>query len=355
MNRATFSIQLNALTENSVAVVAWHLLLPAGEINCRDGRGPYRNDDPSIVLTAFADWGMSVDVDYHHQSLEASDRVGLVPSAGSVVELEARNGEIWGRFEWTEAAQAAIASKEVKYLSPVFDYDERTMVVTQLVSVGLTNLPNLYLNALSENSLGGVMDDLIRSLCYMLNLPTTSTPDEIKVHLQRLMDSLGGSGPAAEESMKKAACSLGLGESAKWIEIANKAHAQMQPGQMVHISEFQRVSHELSVLKETVRNGEIEGEINKAKHSGKLAPSMEDWGRNYAKHDLEGFKQWVATSPPVIKPGEVMDDQSHSASHSSIPPNVQNPERWELHGKAKAHQAAHGGSFVDAVKAVQAK
>ncbi len=343
MNRATFSLQLSPHAQDG-----WHLLLPAGEVKCRDGRGPFVNDALAI-LKAFADWGMPVDVDYHHQSLSAEGKNGLVPSAGSVVELDNRDGEIWGRFEWTEAATEAIAAKEAKFVSPVFDYD-KTNRITQLVSVGLTNLPNLYLTPLSANSLGGkAMDDLIQQLCYMLNLPVTSTPEEIKTHLQRLMDSLGNADDTGA-AMGQLGKSLRL-DGAKWPAIAQAANALLIPGKMVPVEEFDRVSHELQTLKNAALEAEVQREIAIAKTAGKLSPSMEAWGANYARNDLQGFKQWAANALPVIASGEIIVGQQ--GNRAVIPPDAPNPERWQLLAEAKAYQAKHSCSFTQAVKVLE--
>lgn len=345
MNRASFSLQLSS---HSQADTGWQLLLPGGTVECREGRKSYTYD-PATLLEQFDQWEMPIDVDYHHQSLQTAAKVGLVPSAGSVVELDVREGAIWGRFEWTANAAAAIEAKEVKYLSPVFDYDPKTMRIGKIVSVGLTNRPNLYLNPLSVNSLGGAMDDLIERLCYMLNLPLTSTPEEIKGHLQRLIDGMG-TAPATAEAMNQLGVTLKL-QDKPWTEIATAAHALMQPGQMIPIAEFNRVTHELNVLHEKAQTTEIDTAIHAAKSSGKLAPSMEEWGRGYAQQDLQGFKTWAANSLPVVKEGQIITNTLNPVK-VEMPPNVQNPERYELLGKAKAHQAAHQCSFVQAVKAI---
>ena len=344
MNRASFSL---ALSPPSPTDSGWQMLLPAGKVECRDGRGPYTYD-PNTLLEQFDQWGMPIDVDYHHQSLESTAKTGLVPSAGSVVELADRDGAIWGRIEWTANAAAAIEAKEAKYLSPVFDYDQ-ALRIEKIVSVGLTNLPNLYLNPLSVNSLGGAMDELIERLCYMLNLPVTSTPEEIKGHLQRLIDSLGQA-PATDAAMNQLGVTLKL-PGKPWAEIATAAHALCVPGATVPIAEFERVSHALNLLQEQGRQAEIDTAINQAKTSGKLAPSMEEWARGYAKQDLQGFKTWAANSLPVVNAGQIITDPANPIQ-TDIPPNVPNPERWELLGKAKAHQAAHQCTFVQAVKAV---
>lgn len=130
----------------------WIQLLPAGQFNGRDGRGPYLTD-AQFILTEFAGWGMSLPIDYEHQSLEAAAKVGPVPGAGWIRELQNRDGEIWGRVDWTDTAKALIGKREYLFISPVFDHDKQGRIV-RLVGAGLTNNPNLYLRAVASRGYG---------------------------------------------------------------------------------------------------------------------------------------------------------------------------------------------------------
>jgi phage I-like protein len=341
----------------------WYHLLQAGEFSGRDGRGPYLNDQPASILSAFAQWGMPLCIDYHHQSENAEAQTGLVPAAGWGKEMEVREGSIWCRIEWTATAAKAIAAKEVMYLSPVFDYDSKTGRVLQIVMAGLTNTPNLDLESLTSHSQGGPMDDIVERICYVLNLPLTSTPQEIMTHVQRVVDYLGGQGGAAatEEAMQQAANALGLAANAKWPDIARAAASRLTSGQLVPKAEFDRVSHELKTLRQSAADAAVETAVREAMQARKILPAQQEVMRTFASRDMAGFKAFIEAQPEIVPAGEVVPNgaPNASASHAAelpVPPGYSvDAEQAELHKRAKAYQAKHGGSFVKAVKAVQTK
>lgn len=122
-------------------------LLPAGQFKAKDGR-------PSGLqgwnLTDAAAWQIIGKaqrqqdrflIDYDHQTL-AGDGT-RAPAAGWFSRLEWRPGD--GLYavgvEWTPAAQAAIAAKEYRYISPVLTYDPKTGNVTGLRMAAIVNYP----------------------------------------------------------------------------------------------------------------------------------------------------------------------------------------------------------------------
>lgn len=341
----------------------WYHLLPAGEFSGRDGRGPYLNDRPEAIQSAFADWGMPLAIDYHHQSENAENQSGLVPAAGWGHEIGIRDGAVWTRIEWTPAAQQAIANKEVMYLSPVFDYDARTGRVLRIVMAGLTNTPNLDLESLTSHAQGGPMDELVERICYVLNLPLTSTPPEIMAHVQRVVDYLGGQGGAAatEEAMQQAANALGLAADAKWPDIARAAASRLDAGRFVPKAEFERVSHELETLKQATAAAEVETAVREAMQARKILPAQQEVMRALASRDPEGFKAFIAAQPEIVPAGEIVPSGAppagaRHAAELPVPPGYGVvTEKAELHKRAKDYQAQHGGTFVQAVKAVQQK
>ena len=57
-------------------------------------------------------------------------------------------GALLARTNWTPRAKAQVENREYRFLSPVFDYAKDTLRIVRMVSVGLTNTPNLRLQAL---------------------------------------------------------------------------------------------------------------------------------------------------------------------------------------------------------------
>ncbi len=304
----------------------WIQLLPAGEIATRDGRGPWKNADPAAVLAAFAAWGMPLDVDYHHQSENAAEKAEPVPAAGWIHELQTRNGEIWGRVTWTERAAAMIAAREFRYISPVFNYDKKTGVVQCLVGAGLTNKPNLFIQAVAAARGGGTMNPLLKVLCTMLNLPLTTTEEEMAGHLDRVKGVLTQAEgvSAASRTMAK---SLALPETAALPEIATALQARLATapdlGQYVPRSEFERVANALNTLQTERRTEVADRLVVEAIKAGKIAPAMKEWATSYCSQDPEGFKTYVEKAPAIVsnnghnggkppQPGGELDDEDRA-------------------------------------------
>ncbi|MDF1552718.1 MAG: phage protease [Deferrisomatales bacterium] len=129
----------------------WVELLPLGPtIKGRDGR-QWLNDRPDEVVAAFSTANEPVLIDYEHASELAAPEGKPAPAAGWLSQLAVRGGgSVWGRVEWTPRAAQMISDREYRFLSPCFSYDRQTNRIVRLLSVGLTNRPNLALVALNR-------------------------------------------------------------------------------------------------------------------------------------------------------------------------------------------------------------
>src|SRR5579885_301350 len=130
----------------------WVELIPGGTFKGRDGRGPFHMHEPDKVIEASASLDMTagLPIDYDHATDYAAPQGGQAPAAGWIKKLKVgSNGSLWGQVEWTEKGGAAVAAKEWRYISPVFEYDEEGNV-TCLLRAGLTNNPNLKLQAVAS-------------------------------------------------------------------------------------------------------------------------------------------------------------------------------------------------------------
>src|SRR5277367_2788298 len=129
----------------------WIELLPSGVFYGRDGRGPFRLDDPAAVIASTTAMQMNagLPIDYDHATDFGAPEGRPAPAAGWIRELEVRSGAIWGRVEWTARAASSIVAREYRYVSPVFQFDPKDGLVTRLLRAGLTNNPNLHLTAIA--------------------------------------------------------------------------------------------------------------------------------------------------------------------------------------------------------------
>lgn len=126
----------------------WVQILPSGpDIQGLDGRS-WKSKSPEALARAFNELKMPMVVDYEHgQELKAPNGEEA-PAAGWIEELEVRNGELWARVDWTKRAETAINAREYRFLSPAFGFNSSNEIVN-FSSVGLTNKPNLVMQALN--------------------------------------------------------------------------------------------------------------------------------------------------------------------------------------------------------------
>jgi phage I-like protein len=278
------------------SVAEWYQILPVGTFSGRDGRGPYRVLDPSVVMAAFSRWSCDLCVDYEHQSLDAVQKAGPIPAAGWIKELEPRPDGIWARIDWTETATACLQAKEYRYLSPVFSYDPRTGDVLALTGAGLTNTPNLHLQAAASRQ-GGPMNELLERLCTLLNLPATTSPDGV---LECLKPVLAEHSVTAATS-NQLANAVGLAEGSSLATVAQAVQSRLtappDPAQYVPKAVYDQTAHSLAQLQDRMKTDEVKGLVSLAMSAGKVPPALEAWATEYAKRDTDGFKKYLETAP----------------------------------------------------------
>lgn len=127
-------------------------LLPAGpQLVGRDGRS-WLFDASAVdaVLAAFERGKVDLPIDRCHATQLRAPSGEEAPAAAWITGLQAINGELWADVSWTDRGGQQVASREYRYLSPVFDFDPQTKRVMRLVSAGLVPQPNLPLQALNH-------------------------------------------------------------------------------------------------------------------------------------------------------------------------------------------------------------
>ena len=354
---------LDDLAADGAGVPAWVHLIPVGEFSGRDGRGPYTLDGARL-LAAFAAWGADLPVDYEHQGAHAEDNGQPAPAAGWIKALEVRDDGLWGRVEWTARATAMIAAREYRYLSPVFTYDPDDGRTAALLGAGLVNSPNLHLAALNardamspSNPEPPMNEDLAERLRYLLNLPVTSTADDIAAELQKLIGQLKS---APVEAMR---CALGTTEG-DLPGLLAAAHARLSapPDAALYVprAEHEAVAHQLAELKTQAQAAAIAGAVDAALASGKVVPAQREAAIALCRTDLEAFKAFVAAAPEVAPAGEFATLDRAAASGPAPAAAFRAPAGFDsdadslaLHVRAAAWQAQHPNTdYLAAVRAV---
>ena len=257
-------------------------LLPAGpEVVGRDGR-KWRLDDAAHVAISSYDSDRDIPIDYEHATEIKAPEGEPAPAAGWIKQLQARGGALWGEVEWTDRGREAVASREYRYLSPVFEYERESGNIVRLLSAGLTNNPNLRMTALNreENS----MD---QEILKALGLAEDASGEQAVAAINTLRQERDG----AEEKARNSARQPSLDKFAPRadydaaVERASNAEAK------------------LAAAGKQAREQEIEAEITKALEAGKITPATADYHRAQCKAEggLERFKEYVEAAPEVAR------------------------------------------------------
>lgn len=380
------------------------LIPPGGTVTTRDNRGPYKLVDPAAIVADFAALyppgsDQAAPIDYDHADLHRETGEDLTPAAGWITELRvSEGGGIEGRVEWTERAAGMVAAREVRYISPELLIDPDTREVVGISGAGLTHRPNLYLRALSHASrptLEPQMDDhLATQLRYMLNLPTTSTPEEIAEHLSRLVERLRGtteamgavgllpegqSAPAAVEALHQLraglddlSADLALEANAAPVRVLQSAREELASA--AREAEVQRAAW--GALREAVslpdgqsgtpaevanaaatRIRELESaaaerdareQVAEAMRGRLIPPAQREWAEEYARRDPQGFRRYlsgcqavVPSAPVTAQPQAAADVDEFSALVSAHMREHGVTRGRAMMAVAKAHPEAH--------------
>lgn len=288
----------------------WIELIPAGEFSGRDGRGPYCLKDPAAVIAATNAQRMDagIPVDYDHATDFGAPEGRPAPAAGWIKELEVRGGEVWGRVDWTPHGAAAVAMREYRYVSPVFEYGENREVF-RLLRAALTNNPNLYLTAISARSLKSgasavraqrmdanaagpadeeiPMEEFLAQMRELFGLEADATPEEIMAAAREM----AGGGAREQVSDASEAAPTGVSIAAY--------HENVDPSRYVSVAHFQQAVSELNAMRATRAREHAEHAVGAAMRAGKLVPAQRDWAIAYCQVDVKGFENFVARQPAV--------------------------------------------------------
>ncbi|MGP8438262.1 phage protease [Paraburkholderia fungorum] len=204
-----YEIELEVGDDGAVNVPSRILVLPDGEFTGVDGRpkGLTFEDEngeqqpvrctawrldariAAQIIAVFREHNLDLVIDYDHQTLRAEENGRPAPAAGWITALEYEAGRgLWAAVNWTGAGSESVASREYRYLSPVFPFDPDTGAPLWLHSVALTNTPNLNqlgeiaamasrllsLNSSQHHQSGDPSMDL-KTLLVALNLPLETT------------------------------------------------------------------------------------------------------------------------------------------------------------------------------------
>lgn len=117
--------------------------------------GPFRGNHKDFLFDEASlaairrqkeDRGVDLVVDWHHQTLAQEEgKRDDAPAAAWVGDVVVEGDYVYGVIaDWTPKASLAVANKEYRYISAVFNYDAKTGRVLSYHSFGLLNRPGTH-------------------------------------------------------------------------------------------------------------------------------------------------------------------------------------------------------------------
>jgi phage I-like protein len=273
----------------------WVMLLPAGRVDTNDGRW-FDNAVPDTVVAAFGAGGLQLPFDFEHASEIKAPFGDYAPAAGWIVELANREGAIWGRVEWTDKGRAAIEAKEVKYVSPAFNYDHTSMQVLKLTSAALTVRPAIStLPALTSQQQKDTLMDK-KALCAALGLAETASDADI------LAAVTANKAQAAAQTAAQAALTAAQPSLDKFVPRADFELAVTRAA----TAESALASRDTEALK-----AEATALIDQAVKDGKVAPVSRDFylATCATRKGLDDTKAMLAAAPKIVTTAAKGDDE----------------------------------------------
>lgn len=313
-NPATHVVELSALLVDLADGAPTEIkLVPFGQFrSARDSRPVgvpawvMNAENAQAILSAQSQLKSQFLVDYDHQTLRADKNGQPAPAAGWGGALEWREGDglYATKMDWTPAALNAINAKEYRYISPVIKFDPKTGDVTGVPMAALVNFPaldglndlaaaaaQLFTNPTQETN----MEEILERLRYLLNLPLTSTPEDISAELDKLKVMITGSAGTTE--------GLAALLTAKADEIAALSAQitdQVDPTQYAPIAVVTELRSQLSVLSGNTLELQVEKLIKSGTDSGKLIGDFEkSWAAEMGKKDIAALQAYLDGAQPI--------------------------------------------------------
>lgn len=306
-------IQRIALNEAGSAP-EWIELIPAGfDVQGRDGRA-WINPDPQGVVAATSARSLPLPLDWEHATETRAPQGLDAPAAGWIEEVAVRDGgSIWGRVDWTLRGRAMVEGKppEYRFVSPVFTFDATTGVIRRLVSVGLTNTPNLLLTALNRHSGDEGTDQL--------NREPPETPLSIAT---RLAPVLGLAATATDDEIVTAVTEARAANRS--VDLSSYApRADLDAA----VNRAATAEAALKAIKDADHAKAIDAAIAAAQDAGKIIPvSVDDYRAMCSvEGGLERFNNLVKTMPVIA--GAAESRAKNKAEDKSAGPNLTDEER----------------------------
>jgi len=265
-------------------------------------KGDFLVDEEAVVdiLAYYSSREVDPVIDYEHQTLTGKE----APAAAWIKGMESRGAAgIWSPVRWCPRAKGMVESGEYRYLSPVFMKDPVTNRVKYILHAALTNTPCIdgMTPIVNKSETGGnaehSKEELItmKNIAEALGLAATATETEVMGAITALKTAAG----KVTVACKGVLTALGLNEGAKEPEVVGTIMA-MKSGS----DQTSGLAAQVKTLSTKLAEREATELVQMAMTAGKITPAQNDWAKNYATTDPEGFKVFMAKAATVVQMGD---------------------------------------------------
>lgn len=293
---------------NEAALPDEIMLVPAGRVPTRphDGREAWLNDDPASAIANSLALGRDLIIDYEHASIFKKGEP--IPAAGWITGLFERAGAIWGKVQWTPKGAEHLRNREIRFISPMFDFAKASRRIVRLRGAALTNDPAMFLTAIaSANSQPshGDPDMDMTQIRAKLGLKDDATDADVLAKLDEQAHLLA----TASAAFASVATACGLKADAKAADIAAKAAelataaaktGNPDPTKWAPMELVTQIQSELKALKSEGTETAATAAVKDALKAGKVPPALEGWALDYARADLDGFRKYADQAPAIV-------------------------------------------------------
>lgn len=284
----TVCIALNfELSDNDGKLPERIVLIPAGKvIEGRDGRS-WKNDNPQRVIDFLTAGNRELVLDFEHSSEIKAPKGEPAPAAAwlSDFALDADGAVTAAINSWTPDGEKAVNDKAYRYISPVILYDQKTMQIAGISSVGLTNRPNLFVPALNHQEKENVME--LALLLKALSLPPDAT-------FQQALNSIG----KVQGDLQVALNREITPDLQKFVPRADYDQV------MTRATNSEK---KLADINKEALETSINSEVDQALKDGKIAPASKDFYIAMCRTDdgLNQFKKFLESAPVIGDPSNL--------------------------------------------------
>lgn len=296
-------------------------VFPAGEFRASDGRpqdvDTWRMDGDiaRALIERFNARQRRLVIDYEHQTLAAKTNGQPAPASGWMKSLEWRDGKgVFALVDWTKRAKAHIDAEEYLYISPVFTYDEQGRP-QDILHAALTNDPALdnmdavrlaAASALASGIAHGgaqpnpaqspkeiLMDELLKALLALLNLPDDATEEQILAKLNEY------TAKAKQDADQVAALTGEVKEKEKEVVALKSNAGNPDPAKWVPVAALTALQGQVAALEKDGRAREVGELVTAALSSGQLLPALKDWATDLGMKDPAQLKAYLENAPAI--------------------------------------------------------